>query len=190
MTITGPHGLDHRPKQFVFSEAAHQMYSDYAQFEYEPASDRMRSVNGSGRHSDRPHASHLSGLRTDLPRIAGLDRLTLRRKVHLRFKYLEDDRQKMSEIHSAGRFVYDFNEHLATFQEDVLVSRPTKRVGRQGLYDTLKVPLAGRLWFAKNCSNNRPSHLAPANTTLTPTPMRLRQPTPRLFGHEGSDFYG
>jgi hypothetical protein len=127
--ITGPDGLRIDGRNCVFSEAEHQLYSDHPlSFAYSPRSGEVSRVEGEADllQIDLTSVSY-PALGKDMPRVAGVESIILRRNVKLDFTYMEEGEVRNARVTSAGPFTYEVEKKLATFQEQVRVARPTNR---------------------------------------------------------------
>jgi hypothetical protein len=132
--ISGPDGLLIGGQDFVFSEEARHLYSEWpVQFSYGPP-DRERSrdgeaseVQGSAEGLQMDLLPGFEGAmgRRDLPRIAGIERIRLRRNVRMRLTQARDGKTRTAHVTCNGSFEYNVAERIATFEDDVLVECPT-----------------------------------------------------------------
>ena len=136
--IDGPDGLSVDGRQFSFSEESAQLYSDYpVAFEYGPTPRDQTRISGTANQinisltpSDEPV------LGQDMPRVAGLSALMLRRNVKLDCSFVSGGTPQTAHITSAGPFEYDALKRTATFDTDVHLTRKTQRSG-QSMTDEL-----------------------------------------------------
>lgn len=138
--ITGPNGLTLEGRDCVFSEEELQLYSDHhCKFAYRPEGQRLQVVTGEADQVqiDLTPVTY-PALGRDLPRVAPRpQRLTLRKNVSLLFQTREKEELRSTRIISRGPFVYDFERRLATFQDDVQVTRPVTTPQGESLLDSL-----------------------------------------------------
>lgn len=137
--ITGPDGLELTGQNFILSEESGRMYSDLPiQFSYGPAEGQSEQVNGSAGQIDITlMSSEESLLGDDLPRIGGIERITLRQNVNIDMVVEEDGQPVPASIHCDGIFEYDVQNLLAKLNEGVEVTRPTHDPGQSEQYDRL-----------------------------------------------------
>lgn len=138
--ISGPNALLIKGRDARFDEAAHQLYSDHPiEFVYAPEEGRIRVVRG---NADRLQINFVPSTTSphgrDMPRIAEIESITLRRDVRVSFRHLQGTEQITSQISSAGPFVFKVPERVATFQEQVNVLHPRGQAGGAAAFDTLK----------------------------------------------------
>ena len=116
-----------------------RLWSDHPiTFEYGPAEGQSEQVKGSADQIDITLiASDETMLGDDLPRIAGIKQITLRRNVNLDMVVEEDDRAMPVAVHCDGVFDYDVQNLVATLNENVEVTRPTHMVGELEQLDRL-----------------------------------------------------
>lgn len=143
--ITGPDGLVIEGHDCVFAEDGHQIYSDrHLTFRYRPSSGQVRLVRG---EADQLQIDLIPStypvLGRDMPRVSGLERLTLRRNVVIDFIYDEFGYTQRTRVESKGPFSYDFTQKLATFQEGVVIDRPIKLSDGPPLRDRLLCHILG-----------------------------------------------
>jgi hypothetical protein len=127
--ITGPDGLVIRGQDFVFSEQTAQLYSDHSvNFRYgppragQPVQVQGTSVDGLTVEFEPVSKSSLGD---DMPRVAEMPKFVqLRGRVVIDFITPDKGQPTKTRVTSQGPFQYDFQQNIASFREQVLVSRP------------------------------------------------------------------
>jgi hypothetical protein len=127
VTIAGPDHLKIAGQNFKFEESSAQLYSDYPiSFEFGPAQrDQMRIAGTADSMRLGFIPSEESAYGKDMPRVAGLAHLLLRRNVVLDASYVQGQKQKQAHMTSAGSFLYDVSKREATFDDKVHVTQLT-----------------------------------------------------------------
>lgn len=114
--LTGPDGLLLQGRNFFFSEASANLWSDHAvKFAY-------AHNYGSAGGMELDLIPHPTSPRNDLPHIFGVHRLRLRGNVNLQLD-VEQSQQPLTLYVRSGGFEYDLLSHQAVFHTDVQVSR-------------------------------------------------------------------
>ncbi len=138
--ITGPDGLVIHGRDFVFSEEAESLYSDHpVEFEYGPLPGEHDRMEGSAEKiqvSLKPASSPVLG--DDMPRISGINWVQLRSNVRFHIDTLDEDNHPL-RIDGAceGSFIYEFDQQVATLDNNVRIQRPTGIVDGRQLNDVI-----------------------------------------------------
>jgi hypothetical protein len=143
--ITGPNALVIDGRDCRFEEDSHQLYSDHPlEFQYKPEDGNVRVVRGTADKLQIDFiASTFSPHGRDMPRVGDIESLTLRRNVEFFFRYLNGQETVTTRVNSAGPFKFDFVQRVATFTDQVEITRPTKsKEGEPGV-DNLKAHWLG-----------------------------------------------
>lgn len=123
--ITGPDGLVVVGKNFFFEEAATRIWSDDpVWFRYGPHQGRAEQGVQIDLIAAEPSEDD------EMPRISGIDKIHLLGDVSMAMVLDADETQDEPvrvQIRSKGRFEYAVGTNIATFEDDVVVVRPTDR---------------------------------------------------------------
>lgn len=140
VAITGPDGLEIYGHDFVFSEESAHLYSYYpVAFAFGPDDEGNGRQSGSAQQLQIDLvASHEGVLGRDGPRIGGIARVILRHDVRLDLTWEQDGEFANATITSRGVFEYDVASRIATFEDDVVVRRPTSDPGEPLEVDELR----------------------------------------------------
>ncbi len=140
--ITGPDGLELQGRDFSLSEEDGRMYSNYpVAFAYGPVAGQSEQVRG---RADEIDFALITGddsmLGKDMPRIAGIERVSLRKNVAMDLVIEEQEQEQPVpiSIRCAGSFAYDVENLVAVLNENVEVSRPTHPAGEPEQFDRLQ----------------------------------------------------
>ncbi len=122
--IDGPDGLVIDGKQFVFSEQSGQLYSDYpVSFQYGPTENDKTEVIGTADQLNLSLArSDEAVLGKDMPRVAGVSLMTLRKNVKLDAVFFQKGIRHEAHLTCDGPFEYNVLEKRASFNNRVSVT--------------------------------------------------------------------
>ncbi len=137
--ISGPHGLVIDGRDMTFTEEAHHLYSDHAiAFAYQPESESLQRITGRADQLEIDfEAVTYAAWGRDMPQVGAIRTVQLRKNVQIDFRYLDEGLPRNVRVTSTGPFVYDMQKKLATFRDDVRVTRPTHRPEESPRYDRL-----------------------------------------------------
>ncbi|MFV0446820.1 MAG: hypothetical protein ACK5Q5_24880 [Planctomycetaceae bacterium] len=144
-TINGPNSLEIKGRDCWFAEDSHQLYSDQPiEFSYTPDKGTLKQIRGKADKLQilfEPTNYAVHG--RDMPRVGEVVSVTLRRDVDLEFDVDNEGEVTTNHVASLGPFTYDMIRRLATFQDQVVVSRPTRDSdGKKGLDQLMAHALA------------------------------------------------
>ncbi|SFH80702.1 hypothetical protein [Planctomicrobium piriforme] len=130
--IDGPDGLQIDGQNFKFEEESLQLYSDYPiKFAYGPTPQDKRQLSGTANQIQLtflPSSEALLG--RDMPRIAGLAQVLLRRNVVLDTIFEQQGIPRAARLTSAGSLLYDAVKREATMDDQVRVTHRMNKLGK------------------------------------------------------------
>lgn len=132
--VTGPGGLSIEGRNFIFEKSAMHIRSDHpVRFAY----DSHRGYARGGLQVELLAETTTVNTDNDELKIEGVHNVRLLGDVSMNFRFEQDDKPVDVTVQSAGSFEYVLETHIATFQNDVQVRRPTD----PGLFDSLRCHL-------------------------------------------------
>jgi hypothetical protein len=208
VVISGPDGLRIQGQDFRFAEEyaerSPHLYSDqHVTFQYGPRRDDVGQFQG---HADGLQIDLLPSDRTDnsdMPRVAGIDRVRLRQNVRLEFTFEErldaprrsghavetggpGPRMGQATVTSDGSLEYQVATRIATLEDNVLVDHPTPAADGRPQADRLHCDTLALLFeespVPTSADTRRSSNdnVASAGTVALQPPADPMHPLPRL----------
>lgn len=127
--IDGPDGLVIDGRQFIFSEKAAQLWSDFdLTFAYGPSPrDGTRVVGRANKINLSLVVAAEPVLGKDMPRIAGISQVMLRQNVHLDITSHKGETFQRAIVSSVGPFEFDVESGEASFEKEVVVDHQLRK---------------------------------------------------------------
>ena len=176
--IQGENGLHVQGRNFMFREAANRVWSDNAvEFRYGP--HRAGADGGIQIELVPAPPDQRKG---PFP-FAGIQKLLLRRRVSMVLVMDEDSDPVPVDVNCEGGFEYDLGAHIARFEKNVRVRRPTG----EKEFDTLQCPLMTLLFEQRSKDGQiRGKPVPPLAETIPRLPQKESEATPDMASGGGA----